>query len=93
MKTKTNNHLAVIQLRLLGYPIKNIRQSLHKLTGQTQPDVARKLGLSRQCVTHYMSGRRGRQNRYTETHKDIAEIFGVPTDMLFEDCIKQKNKP
>lgn len=87
MSSKTNNHLAVIQLRLLGYPIKNIRQSLHKLTEITQPDMAKELGLSRQCVTHYMSGRRGRQNRHNETHENIAAMFGVPTDVLFEDAI------
>ncbi|MDY6789871.1 MAG: hypothetical protein SWH54_01265 [Thermodesulfobacteriota bacterium] len=89
MDKKTNTHLAVIQLRLLGYPIKNIRQSLHKLTEISQPEMAKELGLSRQCVTHYMAGRRGRQNRFTEIHENIAAMFGVPTEVLFEDAVNQ----
>jgi DNA-binding XRE family transcriptional regulator len=52
------NQMAVIYLKNLGYPIANIRKSLHKLTGISQPEMARKIGISRQSITKYIEGRR-----------------------------------
>jgi len=51
---KGKNHLAVIQLKLLGFPLANIRKCLHKLTSMSQPEMARLIDTSRQNITHQM---------------------------------------
>ncbi len=85
---KSANHMAVIQLKILGYPIANIRKSLHKLTGITQPTVAEKINRSRQTVTIAMeTGGRNEQIRQA-----IAEVFDVPVYELFSD-VHSKNPP
>lgn len=85
MTEKTTNHMAVLQLQLLGFPLPNIRISLHKLTGISQPYVAETIETSRINVTHHMAGRR--------THRDIqdkiAKVFEIPAEVLFEDVINQ----
>ena len=75
------NHVAVMQLRLLGYPLANIRKSMHKLTGLTQPDMARRIGCSRSQITLHIEGRR----ENPEVQSRIAEIYEVPKDILFKD--------
>ena len=75
------NHQAVIELKKLGYPIINIRKSLHKLTGVTQLEIARRIGISRQGVTKYIEGRREK----IEIKAQIAEIWGIPTEELFPE--------
>lgn len=75
------NHLAVIQLRLLGFPLVNIRKSLHKLTGITQPEMARTIGMSRQTVTMTVQSNRSKP----EVQQKIADVFGIPVNELFAE--------
>jgi DNA-binding XRE family transcriptional regulator len=76
---KTRNHLAVIQLKLLGYPIKNIRKALPKMTGIEHKDAARFAKVSRECITKYIAGR----GNNPEIQAKIAEIYKVPVEELF----------
>ncbi|HEA67968.1 MAG TPA: XRE family transcriptional regulator [Desulfobacterales bacterium] len=75
----TKNHSAVIQLKLLDFPLPNIRKSLHKLTGISQPDMAQSVNTSRQNITHIIDGRR----QTPKLQKAIADIYGIPVDELF----------
>ncbi len=74
------NHIAVIQLKLLGFPLNNIRKALHKLTGVTQPEMARIIGKSRQTVTITIDGERGNP----DIQGRIADIWSIPVQDLFE---------
>jgi len=73
------NTLAVRDLKRHGYPIQNIRKSLHKLTGIGQPLMAEKIGTTRQNVTHHING----HSKNPETQAKIAAIWQVPVDELF----------
>ena len=72
------NHVAVMQLKLLGYPLANIRKSLHKLTGLTRPDIARQIGCSRSRITLHVEGRR----ENPDVQSRIAEIYRVPAHIF-----------
>ena len=84
MNGMTQNHMAVELLKLTGFPLPNIRLSLHKLTGITQPKIADTIGTPRLNVTNHMSGIRNNK----EIQNKIADIFEIPTEVLFEDNIK-----
>ncbi len=86
---RSNNHHAVEQLKLLGYPMPNIRAALQRLTGETQPETAARLNMKRSSFNKYMNGRRFEK---TEIMSRIAEAFQVPTDVLFSDVIKAGRK-
>lgn len=75
------NTRAVEALKDLGYPLINIRKAMHKLTGVSQPDMARLLGKSRQNITMTINGDRSNP----ELQRGIADIWAVPVDSLFED--------
>lgn len=81
MNEMSRHHMAVAQLKLIGYPLPNIRLSLHKLTGITQPMIAKTIGVPRLNVTNHMAG--SRKNR--DTQAKIAGVFDIPADVLFED--------
>lgn len=85
MNEMTKNHMAVAQLRLLGFPLPNIRLSLHKLTGITQPKIAKTIETPRLNVTNHMSGIRNSK----DIQNKIAGIFEIPAEVLFEDNRKQ----
>ncbi len=85
MNGMTQNHMAVELLKLTGYPLPNIRLSLHKLTGITQPMIAKTIDTPRLNVTNHMSGIRNNK----DIQDKIAEIFNIPTEVLFGDNIKQ----
>jgi len=76
---KSRNHLAVIQLKLLGYSIKNIRKALPKLTGIEHKDAAKYAEKSRECITKYIAGR----GTNPEIQAKIAEVYNVPVEELF----------
>jgi len=76
---KSQNHLAVIQLKLLGYPLKNIRKALPKLTGIEHKDAAKFVKKSRECITKYIAGR----GNNPEIKANIAEVYNVPVEELF----------
>lgn len=78
---KSQNHMAVIQLKLLGYPLANIRKALQNLTGITQTDIGKKIGTTRQIVTLTLAGSRTQKN----IQDKIANIYNVPATELFED--------
>ena len=78
---KYKNHLAVIQLSRLGFPILNIRKALHKLTGVSQPQIAKQLNTTRQNITAHMDGRRNGQR----IKQGIADALGVPVDAIFPE--------
>lgn len=80
--------MAVIQLKLLGYPLVNIRKALHKLTRITQPEMANAIGTSRQNITLNINGGRGNP----KIQAKIAEIWNVPVEELFEDSTDCRNK-
>jgi len=84
MQSKT--HRAIIQLKKIGYPMPNIRKSLHKLTGISQPDIAKEVGLTRMSITKYMDGDR----HDLETKKKIADIFRVPVNVIFPENHERK---
>jgi DNA-binding XRE family transcriptional regulator len=77
---ESKNHMAVLQLQLLGFPRANIRKALHKLTGVTQPAMSQVTGINRQTVTAIISG--ARVNR--DHQKKIAALWHVPVDVLFD---------
>lgn len=77
---KGKNHIAVVQLKALGYPLDKIRKALHKLTGITQPEMAEMIGTSRINITNHISGR----GNNLETQARIAEIWDIPIDELFK---------
>ena len=79
------NHMAVIQLKLLGFPLANIRKSLHKLTGITQPKMAVLVETSRQNITHHIDGKRS----HFDIQEKIAATWKIPVDDLFD--IQKKN--
>ena len=64
---------AVVLLQQLGFPMANIRKSLHKLTGISQPDMARLIGTSRQNITGHMEGWR----KTRTVQEGIAQTRGV----------------
>ena len=66
-------------LRDLGYPIPNIRRGLHKITGISQPDMARILGVSRQNITLHINGNHDKP--YIQ--EGIALIWQIPRGELF----------
>ncbi len=74
------NTQAVKALKELGYPLNNIRKALHKLTGVSQPDMARLIGKTRQSVTLTINGDR----ESSKTQQQIAKIWHVPVETLFE---------
>ncbi len=67
-------------LRDLGFPLNNIGKALHKLTGVTQPAMARRLNVSRPCITTHIEGIR----RNADIQTAIADIWGVTREELFE---------
>lgn len=71
--------MAVLQLRLLGYPMANIRRALHKLTGLGHHDLAKRAGVSRVTITNTMTG----HQKSPRVQQQIADIFEVPLDVLF----------
>ena len=77
---QNRNTTAVSMLATLGYPLPCIRKALHKLTGLSQPELARRLGVSRPTVTATIDGSRGSN----EIKSAIAEAFDVPVEVLFE---------
>ncbi len=82
---QTQNHKAVIQLKLLGFPLVNIRKSMSKLTGISQPNIAERIGTSRQNITSHVKGR----SHNPETQEKIAEVWQVPAHELFENRINE----
>jgi len=71
----------------LGYPLSAIRKALHKLTGISQPEMAKRIGCSRQSITLTING--DRQNR--QTQQLIASVWKIPVELLFDDNGKEKN--
>ena len=80
------NIKAVETLKMLDYPLPNIRRAMHKLTGISKPDMAGTLEVSRQTITLTISGVRTNP----EIQQQIAEIWQVPVEQLFEDAHGQK---
>jgi transcriptional regulator with XRE-family HTH domain len=77
---KTNkNQKAVDYLRELSFPLLNIRTAMPKLTGITQPKVAKLVGLSRVTIAHYLTGRL----RDPEAQRKIADTYGVSRESFF----------
>lgn len=59
-----------------------ILKELRKKRGWTQPEVAKKLGITYQAYGHYENGRR---NPDIETLKKLANIFDVPINVLLSE--------
>ena len=78
---KQSTHMAVLQLRLLEFPLVNIRRSLSKLTGIGHLEVSRKIGKQRQEITNTMIG----QRHNIETQEAIARVYQVPRELLFDE--------
>lgn len=75
------NLMAVQVLNAIGFEHINILKALPKLSGLSHPNVADRLGVSRQSVTHTMNC--VRTNR--ELQKKVAESYEVPVEILFPD--------
>ena len=80
MKENFKNILAFIYLRDLGYPLKNVRISMHKLTEIGQPDMAKMLKVSRQQITLHDAGVRNNP----DIQKGMAGIYGIPMEIMFD---------
>jgi transcriptional regulator with XRE-family HTH domain len=78
------NLMAVQVLRAIGFNQCNILKALPKLTGLTHPEVARRLGISRQSVSSAICMER--TNR--QLQQQIAEAYAVPVEILFPDSSK-----
>lgn len=63
---------------------------LRTKNGYSQEMLSSAIGVSRQCISHYESGR-----RVPELHVvfKIAETFGVPVDTLLSNLPKPKKAP
>ena len=81
----TQNHMAVELLKLTGFPLPNIRLSLHQLTEITQPKIAKTIDTPRLYVTNHMSGIRNNK----DIHNKITDIFDIQ-QRFFKDNIKQE---
>jgi hypothetical protein len=57
-----------------------IRKALHKLTGISQPELVRRLGVSRPTVTATIDGSRGSN----QIKSAIAEAIEIPVEVLFK---------
>ena len=77
----TINQVAVMQLRSLGFPIRQIRLALAKLNGRTHGRMASEIGVSRMSVGHHLNGER----RNPDVQQAISHILQVPANVLFED--------
>jgi transcriptional regulator with XRE-family HTH domain len=73
------NLMAVQVLRAIGFDQCNILKALPKLTGLTHPEVARRLGVSRQSVSSAIN--MDRTNRRLQ--QQVADVYDVPVDILF----------
>ena len=80
MQHNFQNVLALHQLKILGYPLVNIRKAFHKLTGIGQPELAKMLGESRQNITLHIGGIRSKR----AIQEGIAEIYHVPVEEFFD---------
>lgn len=80
-----DNTMAVLQLRLLGFPLRNIRKCFSKLTGIPQREVARTLGKTRQLVTLTINGDRTK----ALDQEAIARAYNVPREVFFADEIDE----
>jgi len=74
------NQKAAIQLKLSDYSLVNIRKSLHKLTGITQPEMAEKIDCSRSQITIHIEGIKATP----EVQSRSEEIWQIPVEELFE---------
>ena len=75
------NQEAVIQLKKIGFSLINIRKCLFKLTGHTQPAIAKDLGYSRPTITIHIDGR----GNNPVIKKAIAGKLNVPVDVLYDE--------
>lgn len=73
------NLMAVQMLRTLGYEQVHINKALPKLTGLSHPELSKRLGVSRQAVTHTMNCERTN----IKLQSMIADAYGIPVDELF----------
>lgn len=79
----TNRNLMAVQvLSAIGFEHINILKALPKLTGLTHPEAARRVGCTRQAVTHTMNCIR--VNR--DLQEKLADTYGVPVDILFPEA-------
>lgn len=76
-----SNHQAAIALKSLGYPPAKIRQGLLKVSGKSQVEIAKTLGVSRQTINLHVTGIR----RNPDIVHGISNMLGVPTAILFPD--------
>ena len=75
------NNMAIVLLKRLGYPLPNIRKSMHKLTGITQPEIAKRLKVTRANITQHIDGSRDNP----KIQEGIADIFRVQSEEFFSD--------
>lgn len=73
--------MAIQVLGAIGFDHVNILKALPKLSGLSHPEIAKRLGISRQSVTLTLNCAR--------TNKDmqarIAEAFSVPVEIMFPE--------
>ena len=74
------NLKAIIYLKQLGFPMENIRKAMPKLIGVKQCVIARRIGISDQCLMKNLTG----NTQSPEIQADIARYLDVPTRELFE---------
>ena len=86
MQHNFKNAIALHELKKLHYPLVNIRKCFSKLTGISQPDLARMIGTSRQNITLHIDGRRETR----EIQERIAEAYQVPAEEFFDGIEKDR---
>ena len=78
-RISAKNLRAVKVLGKIGYPQSNILKSLPKLTGLSQPECARRIGVTRQAVTRIMN-----MDLTTPRLRElVACAYGLPVEVMF----------
>ena len=84
---KIQHTTTVQKLKELGYPLVDIRQAMPHLTGINHKDLAVILRKSRVYITLTISG----QRKSPKLQQQIADVWGVPKEELFEDGTKENH--
>lgn len=80
--------MAVVWLKLLGFPMKNIRGCLSKLTDVTHGEIAKQGGVSRSQVTMTISGQRCQRNM----QEVVASAYNTPVEVMFPKNECRRNR-
>jgi len=79
------NTMTFLNLTGIGYPAANVRRAMHKLTGISTREMARRLGCTHSAIVHTERGIR--VNIRTQTR--LAAEYGIPVEIFFADVLER----